>query len=235
MATNPEFNQNSNQAGDQSANNYTNVWDYFGDIGLNDQELADVMNGQPADKPDVAVDAIGATADKVDSPTGVTAGTDVSAEYRSERLQPAGEHGEVSADTASTVVKIDHSPKPDNTEVTTESPDAKPEATVDSTAAATQESVVSEQPTESPAGSAEQPTVAADTEIVEPQESTERETDQIDEISSETDAEESERALDEHEAERYPYTRKNWSSIVCRIMPKRQRRKACWSPLRRMG
>ena len=202
MATNPEFNQNSNQ-GDQSANNYTNVWDYFGDIGLNDQELADVMSSQPG----ASVDTIDAAADKADSLAGVTAGTDVSAEYRSERLQPAGEHGEVSADTASTVVKIDHSPKPDNTEVTTESPDAKPEATVDSTAAATQESVVTEQPTESPAGSAEQPTVAADTEIVEPQESTERETGQIDETSSETDAEESERALDEREAEGSPYTK----------------------------
>ena len=206
MATNPEFNQNSNQ-GDQSANSYTNVWDYFGDIGLNDQELADVMSGQPGDKPDVAVDAIGATADKVDSPASTTTGADVSAEYRSERLQPAGEHGEVSADTASTVVKIDHSPKPDSTEVTTESPDAQPEVTAEPTTAATQESVVTEQSTESPVGSTEQPTAATDTEVVEPQESTEQETDQIDEISSETDAEESERAIDEHEAERYPYTK----------------------------
>ena len=204
MATNPEFNQNSNQTGDQSADSYTNVWDYFGDIGLNDQELADVMSSQPG----ASVDTIDAAADKADSPTGTTAGTDVSAEYRSERLQPAGEHGEVSADTASTVVKIDHSPKPDNTGVATESPDAKPEVTVESTAAATQESVVSEQPTESPAGSAEQPTVTADTEIVEPQESTERETDQIDETSSETGAEESERVVvDEHEAEGSPYTK----------------------------
>ena len=92
MATNPEFNQNSNQ-GDQSANNYTNVWDYFGDVGLNDQELADVMSGQPSDKPDVAVDAIGATSDKVDSPANTTADVDSSAEYRSERLQPVGERG----------------------------------------------------------------------------------------------------------------------------------------------
>ena len=185
MATNPEFNQNSNQTGDQSANNYTNVWDYFGDIGLNDQELADVMSSQPG----ASVDTIDAAADKADSPTGTTAGTDVSAEYRSERLRPAGEHGEVSADTASTVVKIDHSPKPDNTEVATESPDAKPEATAESTTAATQEPVVTEQPTESSAGSAEQPTIT--TETVEPRESAERETDQVDEMSSETDAEES--------------------------------------------
>lgn len=206
MATNPEFNQNSNQ-GDQSANSYTNVWDYFGDIGLNDQELADVMSGQPGDKPDVAVDAIGATADKVDSPASTTTGADVSAEYRSERLQPAGEHGEVSADTASTVVKIDHSPKPDSTEVTTESPDAQPEVTAEPTTAATQESVVTEQSTESPVGSTEQPTAATDTEVVEPQESTEQETDQVDEMSSETDAEESERAIDEHEAEGSPYTK----------------------------
>ena len=206
MATNPEFNQNSNQ-GDQSANSYTNVWDYFGDIGLNDQELADVMSGQPGDKPDVAVDAIGATADKVDSPASTTTGADVSAEYRSERLQPAGEHGEVSADTASTVVKIDHSPKPDSTEVTTESPDAQPEVTAEPTTAATQESVVTEQSTESPVGSTEQPTAATDTEVVEPQESTEQETDQIDEMSSETDAEESERVVDEHEAEGSPYTK----------------------------
>ena len=204
MATNPEFNQNSNQTGDQSANSYTNVWDYFGDIGLNDQELADVMNGQPG----ASVDTIDAAADKADSPTGTTAGTDVSAEYRSERLQPAGEHGEVSADTASTVVKIDHSPKPDNAEVATESPDAKPEVTAEPTTAATQEPAATEErPTESPVESAEQPTVAADTEIVEPQESTERETDQIDETSSETDAEESERVVDEHEAEGSPYTK----------------------------
>ena len=203
MATNPEFNQNSNQTGDQSANSYTNLWDYFGDIGLNDQELADVMSGQPG----ASVDTIDAAADKADSPTGTTAGTDVSAEYRSERLQPAGEHGEISTDTASTVVKIDHSPKPDNTEVATESPDAKPEATAEPTAAATQESVVTEQPTESPVESAEQPTAATDTEVVEPQESTEQETDQIDEMSSETDAKESERVVDEHEAEGSPYTK----------------------------
>ncbi|MFC2447957.1 MAG: hypothetical protein ACFNVL_03375, partial [Candidatus Nanoperiomorbus sp.] len=138
MATNPEFNQNSNQTGDQSANSYTNVWDYFGDIGLNDQELADVMSGQPG----ASVDTIDAAADKADSPTGTTAGTDVSAEYRSERLQPTGEHGGASTDTASTVVKIDHSPKPDSTEVATESPDAKPEVTAEPTAAATQEPVV---------------------------------------------------------------------------------------------
>ena len=203
MATNPEFNQNSNQTGDQSANSYTNVWDYFGDIGLNDQELADVMSGQPG----ASVDTIDVAADKVDSPTGTTAGTDVSAEYRSERLQPAGEHGGASTDTASTVVKIDHSPKPDSTEVTTELPDAKPEVTAESTTAATQEPVVTEQSTESPVGSAEQPTAVTDTEIVEPQESTEQETDQIDEMSSETDAEESERVVDEHEAEGSPYTK----------------------------
>ncbi len=206
MATNPEFNQNSNQ-GDQSANNYTNVWDYFGDIGLNDQELADVMNGQPGDKPDVTVDAIGATADKVDSPANTTADVDSSVEYRSERLQPVGERGEVPVDTASTVVKIDHSPKPDSTELVTGPSDVKPEATAESTTAAIQEPVVTEQPTEFSAGSAEQPTVAADTEIVEPQESTEQETDQIDETSSETDAEESERVVDEHEAEGSPYTK----------------------------
>ena len=205
MATNPEFNQNSNQAGDQSANNYTNVWDYFGDIGLNDQELADVMNGQPADKPDVAVDAIGATADKVDSPTGATARADVSAEYRSDRLQPVGERGEVPVDTASTVVKIDHSPKPDSAETTTGLSDAKPEVTAEPTTAVAQEPIVAEQPTESSAGSAEQPTIA--TETVEPRESAERETDQIDEMSSETDADESEQAIDEHEAERSPYTK----------------------------
>jgi len=203
MATNPEFNQNSNQTGDQSADSYTNVWDYFGDIGLNDQELADVMSGQPG----VSVDTTDAVADKVDSPTDTTAGTDVSAEYRSERLQPAGEHGGASTDTASTVVKIDHSPKPDSAEVTTESPDAQPEVTAEPTAAATQEPVVTEQSTESPVGSAEQPTVTADTEAVEPQEFTERETGQIDETSSETDAEESERVVDEHEAERSPYTK----------------------------
>ena len=203
MATNPEFNQNSNQTGDQSADSYTNVWDYFGDIGLNDQELADVMSGQPG----VSVDTTDAVADKVDSPTDTTAGTDVSAEYRSERLQPAGEHGGASTDTASTVVKIDHSPKPDSAEVTTESPDAQPEVTAEPTAAATQEPVVTEQSTESPVGSAEQPTVTADTEAVEPQEFTERETGQIDETSSETDAEESERVVDEHEAEGSPYTK----------------------------
>ena len=203
MATNPEFNQNSNQTGDQSADSYTNVWDYFGDIGLNDQELADVMSGQPG----ASVDTTDAVADKADSPTGTTAGTDASAEYRSERLQPAGEHGGVSTDTASTVVKIDHSPKPDSTEVATESPDAKPEVTAEPTAAATQEPVVTEQSTESPVGSAEQPTVTADTEAVEPQEFTERETGQIDETSSETDAEESERVVDEHEAEGSPYTK----------------------------
>ena len=206
MATNPEFNQNSNQ-GDQSANSYTNVWDYFGDIGLNDQELADVMSGQPGDKPDVAVDAIGATADKVDSPASTTTGADVSAEYRSERLQPAGEHGEVSADTASTVVKIDHSPKPDSAETTTGLSDAKPEVTAEPTTAVAQEPIVAEQPTESSVGSVEQPTAATDTEVVEPQESTERETDQISETSSETDAEESDRAIDEREAERSPYTK----------------------------
>ena len=156
MATNPEFNQNSNQTGDQSANSYTNVWDYFGDIGLNDQELADVMSSQPG----ASVDTTDAVADKVDSPAGATAGTDVSAEYRSERLQPAGEHGEISADTASTVVKIDHSPKPDNTEVATESPDAKPEVTAEPTTAATQEPAATEErPTESPVESTEQPTV----------------------------------------------------------------------------
>lgn len=204
MATNPEFNQNSNQ-GDQSANSYTNVWDYFGDIGLNDQELADVMNGQPGDKPDVTVDAIGATADKVDSPASTTADVDASAEYRSERLQSVGERGEVPVDTASTVVKIDHSPKPDGAEVTTGSSNVKSEVTAEPTTAATQESVVAEQPTESPAGSAEQPTVT--TETAEPRESAERETDQIDEISSETDAEESERLVDEHEAEGSPYTK----------------------------
>ena len=203
MATNPEFNQNSNQTSDQSANSYTNVWDYFGDIGLNDQELADVMNGQPA----ASVDTIDAAADKVDSPASATAGADASAEYRSERLQPVGERGEVPVDTASTVVKIDHSPKPDSTEVATESPDAQPGVTAESTTAATQEPVVTEQPTESPVGSAEQPTVTADTEAVEPQESTERETDQISETSSETDAEESDRAIDEREAERSPYTK----------------------------
>ena len=203
MATNPEFNQNSNQTGDQSANSYTNVWDYFGDIGLNDQELADVMSGQPG----ASVDTIDAAADKADSPTGTTAGTDVSAEYRSERLQPTGEHGGASTDTASTVVKIDHSPKPDSTEVATESPDAKPEVTAEPTAAATQEPVVTEQSTESPVESAEQPTVTADTEAVEPQESTEREAGQISEMSSETDAEESERVVDEHEAEGSPYTK----------------------------
>ena len=203
MATNPEFNQNSNQTGDQSANSYTNVWDYFGDIGLNDQELADVMSGQPG----ASVDTIDATADKADSPTGTTAGTDASAEYRSERLQPAGEHGGASTDTAGTVVKIDHSPKPDSTEATTGSPDAQPGVTAEPTTAATQEPVVTEQPTESPVESTEQPTAATDTEVVEPQESTERETDQIDEASSETDTEESERVVDEHEAEGSPYTK----------------------------
>ena len=201
MATNPEFNQNSNQTGDQSADSYTNVWDYFGDIGLNDQELADVMSGQPG----ASVDTTDAVADKADSPTGTTAGTDASAEYRSERLQPAGEHGGVSTDTASTVVKIDHSPKPDSTEVTTGSSDTKTEVTAEPTTAATQEPIVAEQPTESPAGSAEQPTVT--TETAEPRESAEQETDQIDEVSSETDAEESERLVDEHEAEGSPYTK----------------------------
>ena len=202
MATNPEFNQNSNQTGDQSANSYTNVWDYFGDIGLNDQELADVMSGQPG----ASVDTIDAAADKADSPTGTTAGTDVSAEYRSERLQPAGEHGGASTDTASTVVKIDHSPKPDSTELAAGSSDTKTEATAESTAAATQEPAATEErPTESPVESAEQPTVT--TETAEPRESAERETDQIDEISSETDAEESERLVDEHEAEGSPYTK----------------------------
>ena len=203
MATNPEFNQNSNQTGDQSANSYTNVWDYFGDIGLNDQELADVMSSQPG----ASVDTIDAAADKADSLAGATAGTDVSAEYRSERLQPAGEHGEVSADTASTVVKIDHSPKPDSAETTTGLSDAKPEVTAEPTTAVAQEPIVAEQPTESSVGSVEQPTAATDTEVVEPQESTERETDQISETSSETDAEESDRAIDEREAERSPYTK----------------------------
>jgi len=59
MATNPEFSKNISQTGDQSTNDYANVWDYFGDIGLNDQELSEIAEAKPS----------------------------ASAEYRSERLQ----------------------------------------------------------------------------------------------------------------------------------------------------
>ena len=84
MATNPEFNKNSSQTGDQSTSDYANVWDYFGDIGLNDQELSEIAEAKPS----------------------------ASAEYRSERLQSATGQGEESSDTASAVVKIDHSSRP---------------------------------------------------------------------------------------------------------------------------
>ena len=86
MATNPEFNKNSSQTGDQSTSDYANVWDYFGDIGLNDQELSEIAEAKPS----------------------------ASAEYRSERLQSATGQGEESSDTASAVVKIDHSSRPGN-------------------------------------------------------------------------------------------------------------------------
>ena len=84
MATNPEFSKNSSQTGDQSTNDYANVWDYFGDIGLNDQELSEIAEAKP-------------------SP---------SAEYRSERLQSATGQSEEPSDTTSAVVKIDHSSRP---------------------------------------------------------------------------------------------------------------------------
>ena len=84
MATNPEFSKNSSQTGDQSTNDYANVWDYFGDIGLNDQELSEIAEAKPS----------------------------VSAEYRSERLQSATGQSEEPSDTASAVVKIDHSSRP---------------------------------------------------------------------------------------------------------------------------
>ena len=84
MATNPEFSKNSSQTGDQSTNDYANVWDYFGDIGLNDQELSEIAEAKPS----------------------------ASAEYRSERLQSATGQSEEPSDTASAVVKIDHSSRP---------------------------------------------------------------------------------------------------------------------------
>ena len=84
MATNPEFSKNSSRTGDQSTNDYANVWDYFGDIGLNDQELSEIAEAKP-------------------SP---------SAEYRSERLQSATGQSEEPSDTTSAVVKIDHSSRP---------------------------------------------------------------------------------------------------------------------------
>ena len=84
MATNPEFSKNISQTGDQSTNDYANVWDYFGDIGLNDQELSEIAEAKPS----------------------------ASAEYRSERLQSATGQSEEPGDTASAVVKIDHSSRP---------------------------------------------------------------------------------------------------------------------------
>ena len=122
MATNPEFSKNSSQTGDQSTNDYANVWDYFGDIGLNDQELSEIADAKPS----------------------------ASAEYRSERLQSATGQSEGSSDTASAVVKIDHSSRPGNVE------DAA-KIGLDPKAAAAQDPVETQGDGEIPANPVEQP------------------------------------------------------------------------------
>ena len=122
MATNPEFNKNSSQTGDQSTNDYANVWDYFGDIGLNDQELSEIAEAKPS----------------------------VSAEYRSERLQSATGQSEEPSDTASAVVKIDHSSRPGHVGDTAKI-GLDPETTT------AQDSVETQGDGEIPANSVEQP------------------------------------------------------------------------------
>ena len=122
MATNPEFNKNSSQTGDQSTSDYANVWDYFGDIGLNDQELSEIAEAKPS----------------------------ASAEYRSERLQSATGQGEESSDTASAVVKIDHSSRLGNVGDTAK-------IGLDPEAAAAQDLVGTQGDGEIPANSVEQP------------------------------------------------------------------------------
>ena len=121
MATNPEFSKNSSQTGDQSTNDYANVWDYFGDIGLNDQELSEIAEAKP-------------------SP---------SAEYRSERLQSATGQSEEPSDTASAVVKIDHSSRPGNVGDTAK-------IGLDPKATAAQDPVETQGDGEAPANSVEQ-------------------------------------------------------------------------------
>lgn len=122
MATNPEFSKNSSQTGDQSTNDYANVWDYFGDIGLNDQELSEIAEAKPS----------------------------VSAEYRSERLQSATGQSEEPSDTASAVVKIDHSSRPGHVGDTAKI-GLDPETTT------AQDSVETQGDGEIPANSVEQP------------------------------------------------------------------------------
>ena len=122
MATNPEFSKNSSQTGDQSTNDYANVWDYFGDIGLNDQELSEIAEAKPS----------------------------ASAEYRSERLQSATGQGEEPSDTASAVVKIDHSSRPGHVGDTAK-------MGLDPEAAAAQDPVGTQGDGEIPANSVEQP------------------------------------------------------------------------------
>ncbi len=122
MATNPEFSKNSSQTGDQSTNDYANVWDYFGDIGLNDQELSEIAEAKPS----------------------------ASAEYRSERLQSATGQSEEPSDTASAVVKIDHSSRPGNVGDTAK-------IGLDPKTTATQDPVGTQGTGEIPANSVEQP------------------------------------------------------------------------------
>lgn len=122
MATNPEFSKNSSQTGDQSTSDYANVWDYFGDIGLNDQELSEIAEAKPS----------------------------ASAEYRSERLQSATGQGEEPGDTASAVVKIDHSSRPGNVGDTAK-------IGLDPKATAAQDLVGTQGDGEIPANSVEQP------------------------------------------------------------------------------
>ena len=122
MATNPEFSKNSSHTGDQSTNDYANVWDYFGDIGLNDQELSEIAEAKPS----------------------------ASAEYRSERLQSATGQSEEPSDTASAVVKIDHSSRPGHVGDTAK-------IGLDPEAAAAQDPVGTQGTGEIPANSVEQP------------------------------------------------------------------------------
>ena len=122
MATNPEFSKNSSQTGDQSTNDYANVWDYFGDIGLNDQELSEIAEAKPS----------------------------ASAEYRSERLQSATGQSEEPGDTASAVVKIDHSSRPGHVGDTAK-------IGLDPKATAAQDPVETQRDGEIPANSVEQP------------------------------------------------------------------------------
>ena len=122
MATNPEFSKNSSQTGDQLTNDYANVWDYFGDIGLNDQELSEIAEAKPS----------------------------ASAEYRSERLQSATGQSEEPGDTASAVVKIDHSSRPGHVGDTAK-------IGLDPKATAAQDPVETQGDGEIPANSVEQP------------------------------------------------------------------------------